>query len=248
MNDKIVIKRTRKYVNGQLVSEEDKSQHLINGQLVSDGGDAQQPQVSPNTLMLNISAANHFDPDALQDNRSERMSFSQFMEALKAIGFTLVLFAAFIVLMAGVSLGFSALNQYDYFNAFLPCTGAVLMLFVVGWIFLKEKGLGVQRYSADNITGFLRRLLLVPDLLLGRVSMVEGKVEKDQRVTRMSESRSRGSPNSFNDPRQYTYIYRMGNKEFTTTEEGYNCFPDAPQSCHIYYLPLSGVMVNMEVL
>jgi hypothetical protein len=215
---------------------------VITSQLVTNEETAQQPDLPPAALMHNISTANQFDFDALEANRSGRLVFSQFVQAGKAIVYNLVFAVSLIILVGAVAIGFPAISSHDYASAFLPCSGAVVMLFVTGWIFTRRSGLGVERYgTGGNFLTFLHRLLLPIDLILWRVSRLEGEVETDQRYTTSGD-------NTNSDIRRYTYVYRIGEKEFTTNEEGYNVFPDHPQKCRIFYLPLSGVMVNLEVL
>ncbi len=218
---------------------------------------AEEPMfpTSAREIMLKVASANRFDTEALQTNREGRLTFSQFGQACKAILINLFFFASILALMVAVAIGFSAISSHEYPQAMLPCGGAVVMLFVTGWIFTKRTGLGVERYGAgEKLLTLFRRFLLPLDLILWRVSMLEGEVEKDKTVYTMAAGAR--SSNSLRDPkdysatptRRYSYFYRIGDAGFTATEEGYNVFPDHPPKCRIYYLPLSKVMVNLEVL
>lgn len=227
------------------------SRKTINGQIVAE--DNNTPSAPPSSLELTsiLLSENGMDPDSLNENQCGRLSSIQFMDALKAIAFNIIIIAGVILLMLAVTVGFSAISGHDLFSALLPCTGAIVMLFVVAWIYSKRNS-GVERYGADSIPVFLQRLLLVLDLILWRVSKLEGNVIRDKREIKMSQDTD-GSIRSHEDmsitaPSRTIYVYRIGNKEFRTTEKGYGAFPDSPRLCRIYHLPLSEVMVNIEVL
>ena len=235
MQDRIIIKRSRKFVNGKLVSEEvESSQAPVALQAAQRGG---------------VITANQFVADSIESNRLGRLSPRQFLEGWKTILFFASLTVGLISLIATASLGFGSIKSHNYLASILPCTGTILVFLFVAWLMQKVKTSSMERYWGDNPFLFVRRLLLPLDLLMGRVSQIEGNVTASTRETPATKSTGgiRDEIDHSRAPSTYQY-YQIEGREFATTSAGYSEFPPFPMQCRIYYLPLSSVMVNLEIM
>ncbi len=245
MKNRITFKQLRSYTDGQFVSAE---------------GIVQLPQLSPETLTRKIAEANHFDYEALAGNRSGRLDFSQVFNALQVIGIVFIMLVALVWLMVNLPSGVTYLNSGEYQQALLPCGSSIVGIILMLGLFLLGKKISFERYSVKNIFELPRRLLLIFDLLRGRVEIFEGLVSRDEVITTYESSTSQ----SFSKRQtRHTYFYLTAKDvstkpegvfsftvkdAFKVSEEGYDVFPANPQNCRLYYLPLSKVIVNLEVL
>lgn len=221
------------------------SRKTVDGQVMPGEGDVPSPLISPDALTRNLSKINCFDYAALETNRSERLSFSQILNAVQVIAICFFVLAAVIWLFVNVPVVF---NSDKFINGALACGNSVLgavVLFGLGFWGLK---VGFQRYLPDNFLAFLQRLLLGINLLVGRVEVYEGMVSKKEEVSTRKQTDYTSSIHKTETVRNSSYFYRTESGKFRVSQDAYSAFPFEPINCRLYYLPLSRVMVNLEAV
>ena len=221
------------------------SRKTVNGQDMPEEGDVPSPLRSPDALTRNLSKVNSFDYAALEINSSERLSFGQILNAVQVIVICSFVLVAAIWLFVNVPAVF---NSDKFINSALACGNSILG--AVGLFGLGAWGLkiGFQRYLPDNFLGFLQRLLLGIDLLIGHVEVYEGAVSKDEEMSTRQRTDYTSSIHKTETVRNSSYFYRTEREKFRVSQDAFSAFPSEPINCRLYYLPLSRVMVNLEVL
>lgn len=200
---------------------------------------------SPGGITHKISSANHFDPRALERNRSGRLSGGQYLNAFRVIGLFILMLAGAIYLFINIAAGGKSINDGQFQQALLPCGSSIAVFALVLWLYSLGDRIGIQRYMARSPLDLLWKSLVVVDILLGKVDHYEGVVSREKEVETEYQKNSSG----FSEPRRTTrYFYRGGGNDFRVSEEGYSAFSSKSRRCRLYYLPTSKVIVNLEVL
>ncbi len=224
------------------------SSKKIDGQAVPEADFGFPSSASPFELTRKLSETNKFDYDALEQNRAGQLAFSQVLNGVQVIAICLLVIAAAIWLIMNVPAALENLFQTGLFlDGALACFNSILGVAVLFGLAMWGLKIGFQRYIPENVLVFLQRLLIGVDLLLGRVEKYEGQVSKDEAETITTQRNSDGSGPTRTE---YTssYFYLTGHDQFRVSRDAYEAFPSTPITCRLYYLPLSKVMVNIEVL
>lgn len=211
-------------------------------------------RLSPSELTDKIAQANVFDLSALERNRMGRLSVSQFFVSLAVVGNAVFNVAGFFMLNYFIPVGFMSLRSNSFLKA-AACFGvsiAVIAIFL--WKGKKGASIGFDRYDIKDITQFPLKSLLIIDLLLWRVAEYRGSVSSDKAtgIVRTKDYRdpdnlTRVNPFSEEQTVNY-YSYKAGRDKFPVSFEAYKALQGKLQDCRLYYLPLSKIMINMEVL
>ncbi len=210
--------------------------------------DAIEVHLSPQELTQNLVTVNGLNANALEKNKAGRITLSQIWNYIKSV---------LMIPLWGISLGMLYIggnrSRYDDMerlttyqqanrNSFSFFMGSILMVIVavilIIWLFKQTLRGGFVRYYPQDFLQVPQKLLALIDVLVGRVEMFHGT------TVRHSDK----FPAYLGRRQNTVYFYMIENELFRVTSEGYTQFPDAPQQCRIYYLPMSKVLVNMEVL
>lgn len=210
-------------------------------------------RLSPSDLTLKIAQANVFDLNALDANRRGRLSNSQFFVSLAAVGSFIFNVAGILYLFNFVPVGFMLISH-------APLRGigylgiAVVVIAIFWWKGKYGESIGFDRYDIKDIRYIPLKSLLVIDLLLWRIAEYHGPVShnKSTGIIRRRDQRDPNNPDRV-DPfaEEQTinyYAYKAGDIKFPVSFEAHKALPGKLQDCRLYYLPLSKIMVNMEVL
>ena len=203
---------------------------------------AKRPQIdtpTPESISKKIADDNGFDRNALGSNRQGRISFQQVLNALKATSLLpLIIIAAFWVSMSGAtSQGYMSNSSRNLLDAVVSCLNFTLSIVFAFWLYGQARKIGLARYMPADFFDLPRKFLIIIDLIRGQVDAFDGLVE-----------RYKSAPRSFIPGVRESYFYAISDAMFRVPEKGYEAFPAEAQSCKLYYLPLSKVIVNLEIV
>lgn len=210
-------------------------------------------RLSPDELTLKIARANVFDINALEANRRGRLSTSQFLVSLAAVGSFIFNIAGIFYLFNFVPVGYMLMPHAPLRAISYWCV-AVIVIAIFGWKGKYGKSIGFDRYDIKNIQYIPLKGLLVIDLLLWRIAEYHGPVSHDKStgIIYVREHRDPDNPgrvDPFADKQTINYYaYKAGDIKFPVSFEAHKALPGKVPDCRLYYLPLSKIMVNMEVL
>jgi hypothetical protein len=193
----------------------------------------------------NIYEANHFDEAGLESNRAGRLSASQTLNAFQVIGLLILMIIAAGFAIGYISRGAALINSGKFQQAFLPCGSSIVGFALV--LFLSNAGgrIGMDRYLAKSPVDLIQKMLSVVDIIFGKVEVFEGSVSRGTEVETTYVKKSDG----FTEPRRTTrYFYYGGKTAYRVSQDGYESFPGQTQKCRLYYLPSSGIIVNIEFI
>ena len=210
-------------------------------------------RLSPSELTFKLAQANVFDLNALETNRRGKLSTSQFLVSLAAVGSFIFNVAGILFLFNFVPVGFMLIS-HDLLRAIGYLGIAVVVIVIFWWKGKYGKSIGFDRYDIKDIRYIPLKSLLVIDLLLWRVAEYHGPVSQDK-STGIIRTRDHRDPNNpgrvdpFAEEKTINYYaYKADKNKFPVSVEAYKALPGKLQDCRLYYLPLSKIMVNMEVL
>ncbi len=229
---------------------------MMESKIADDSVDQELSRDARESITISICEANHFDIEGFEKNRTGRLSSRQTLNILEVVGIALSVCILVGWLVLTLPTG-TYIKSGDLIKAIIPCGSTIAgFLLVLGLIYLGTR-IGLERYNISSPRELPIRLLVVVDLLLGRVKIFEGRVSR-----KMTETTRRAS--SSGKTINYAFFYQPletdtplpgggqpGDKglcAFRVSEEGYNAFTVHPQQCRLYYLPLSKVIVNLEIL
>ena len=194
---------------------------------------------------LSLYESNHFDEGGLDINRAGRLSARQLLNAVQVLALVLIMAIGAGFTIWYIPKGFGFINAGQFQQAFIPCGSSVAGLGFVLYLYYLGSKIGIDRYFAKSPMDLLQKMLVVVDIILGRVEMFEGRVARGTEVETTYEKKSDGMM----EPRRTTrYFYYGGDIAFRVPSEGYEAFPSKAQNCRLYYLPSSKVIVNLEFI
>lgn len=211
-------------------------------------------RLSPSELTQKIAQANVFDLNSLEANRSGWLSRKQLLVSVAAVGSFLFSVAGFFALNYFVVVGFVSLFSHSPLKVVISLGVSVAIIAIFWWKGKKGGAIGLDRYAIKDLGQIPLKCLLVVDLLRGRVSEYRGPVSHHTStgIVRTNERRDWDNPGWVNPfAEEHTihyYAYKAGREVFPVSVEAYEALQGKPQDCRLYYLPLSKIMVNMEVL
>ena len=199
------------------------------------GNEGGIPPITTQTL----ASANRFDHNALETNRAGRVSFSQVLNVVQFAGYILLLIVGLIMaLVTGAGTNNDGYSTNNFTQSVFSCViGFATIAFLI-WVYIQGGKLGAERYRPRDILELPGKFLIPVDLLRGRVEIFEGTVERSTAST----------PRSPFGLRRKLHLYVTETDSFCVTGQGYEAFPSEPRNCRVYYLPLSRVIVNLELL
>jgi hypothetical protein len=215
-------------------------------------------RLSPSELTLKIAQANAFDPHALEANRRGRFSSNQILVSLAAVGSFIFTIVGVYLLFTFIPVGLIFLTSNSPLKAVIPFGISICIIVIFWWRGKKGRSIGFDRYAVKEMRHIPLKSLLVIDLLLRRVAEYRGPVSHDK-STGLFDMRRRdennperrvhsGADSSPDYVRVNYYSYKADQEIFPVSFEAYSALPGKVQDCRLYYLPLSKIMVNMEIL
>ncbi len=203
-----------------------------------------------NDLTIKLARVNRLDLDALTTNRDGRLSPKQIGAILGSLVLELLFYVGIIGFVIAVIAGFSAPNFRNPAAMVEPCGIVIVLVVLVGLLYYFGRRVGADKYDRSPWT----MGLVIPDVLLGRVKSVEGMTSAEKQVS-YTRNRRQYKEMGVENPTvgemrgasSARYFYSVLDEMINVGEAGYEAFPKTSIKCRVYYLPLSKMLVNLEV-
>lgn len=215
---------------------------------------AAQNRYTPDELTRKLAEVNKFDLNSLSANRQGRLSVNQFLVSLAVSISFIVNFVCYYFVIRGVVSGWILIS----FGSTLQGIGwlaAAVTAVIVFWGKSKlGPRFGFERYAAKDLSYLPIKILVVIDMLRGRVEEYRGTVfrEMSSGIVYTRDHRNPENPfkrDPFAEKQKIFYPeYNADNVKFPVSFEAYDALTVRIQDCRLYYLPLSMIMVNLEVV
>ncbi len=199
---------------------------------------------APNELSQRLALANRLDLGALTTNRDGHLSLNQISTILGGIAVEVLFYVGLVAMLGAAALGFVSLNSQAWLGAIVPCGAAILLMVMTGLAFNYSKRIGADRYDRAPWTIGL----VILDVLLGRVQSAGGMTSRRMEVYESRSRRYESRRTTDTGMTRYSYSYDVDGNSVNVSEAGYNAFPEATLNCQLYYLPLSKMLVNLQVM